>query len=354
MTLEKEIPVEKPFLKKLIIAVVVLLCIGGVGLGIFYYYIFGPNTRVAGERFYLYIPTGATFILVVDSLEHNKILKNSASFVKLSIKKGYTEKVKPGRYLITNNMSNNELINMLRSGRQSAINLTFNSVRTTPQLAGRLASALETDSVSLLRMLRDPHITKTYGFSPENILLMFIPNTYEVYWNTPPEKLLERMHKEYRHFWTKEREELAAKAGLSTIETGILASIVEMETIRNDEKPVIAGVYLNRLHRGIHLEADPTVIYALNDFTIKRVLKNHLNYRSPYNTYLNSGLPPGPITMPSVSSLDAVLNYRHHNYLFFCAKPDLSGYHSFARNLPEHIANARAYQNALDKMNIKQ
>jgi len=353
MTAKKKTPGKKSFLKKIIIATAVLLLAAGIAAGMFYYYVFGPNTRLDADNFYLYIPTGASFTQVVDSLEKNKVLRNPNSFVKLAIQKGYSKKVKPGRYLITNNMSNNALVNLLRSGHQSPVNLTFNSVRTTPQLAGRLAAALETDSISLLRMLRDKSITRSYGFSPDNILLMFIPNTYEVYWNTPAEKLLERMHQEYKHFWTNEKKALADKAGLSPLETGILASIVEMETIKNDEKPVVAGVYINRLQRGIHLEADPTVIFALNDFTIKRVLKKHLAFPSAYNTYLNAGLPPGPIAMPSVSSLDAVLHYRHHDYLFFCAKPDLSGYHSFARNLPEHMNNARAYQKALDNMNIK-
>ncbi len=344
---------KKSSLKKIFSIFIVLLILAAAGLGIFYYYVFGPNTTSPTEGFYLYIPTGAPFSQVMDSLEKNHILKNAASFSRLAERKGYTMKVKSGRYLITNNMSNNSLVNMLRAGKQSPVNLTFNSIRTITQLAGRLSTTIETDSLSLLKYLKDPENSRKYGFTPQTVLLMFIPNTYEVYWNTAPSKLFERMNQEYRRFWNSERRKLSENIGLTAIQVGVLASIVEMETNKADEKPVVAGVYMNRIQRGIALQADPTVIFALGDFSIKRVLQKDLEFNSPYNTYKHQGLPPGPIAMPSVSSLESVLNYKRHNYLFFCAKPDLSGYHSFAPTLAKHMANARAYQNALDKMNIK-
>ncbi len=250
-------------------------------------------------------------------------------------------------------MSNTQLVNRLRSGEQAPVSLIFNSIRTKQQLAGRIGKQLEADSVALLKLLNDKAFVKKLGFTADNILCLFIPNTYEFFWNTGPEQFISRMAKEYKRFWNEDRTGKLEKIGLKQSEASILASIVEMESTKNDEKPIIAGVYINRLKKGIKLEADPTLIFALGDFTIQRVLNKDLQFDSPYNTYKYAGLPPGPISLPSIVSIDAVLSPVHHNYLFFCAKADLSGYHNFSATLQQHIRYAREYQAALNKMNIK-
>jgi UPF0755 protein len=250
-------------------------------------------------------------------------------------------------------MSNNKLVNMLRAGKQVPVKLVFNNIRLKEQFAGKIGKQIEADSIQLLSLLNDQQTAAKYNFTKENFLCMFIPNTYEMYWNTSPERFIEKMNRQYNEFWTNERKLVAEGIGLKPEEVIILAAIVEQETIKDDEKPTVAGVYINRLKKGMPLEADPTLKYALGDFSIQRILNKDKLVNSPYNTYLNTGLPPGPICMPSVSSINAVLNYQHHQYIFFCAKEDRSGYHNFARTLDQHMNNARAYQRALDKINIR-
>ena len=331
----------------------VILVTAGLVIGSLTYRIWVPNTTTGEEGFYLYIPTGAKFEQVLDSLEKHHVLKNTAGFTWTATQKGYRKNVKSGRYLITSNMSNNSLVNMLRAGKQVPVNVVFNNIRLKEQFAGKIGRQLEADSNKLLALLKDPKLAAKYHFTRDNFLCMFIPDTYEMYWNITPERFIEKMNRQYKLFWNQEREKKAEEIGLKPEEVIILASIVEQETIKDDEKPVVAGVYLNRLKKGMPLEADPTLKYALGDFSIQRILNKDKLVNSPYNTYLNAGLPPGPICMPSVSSILAVLNYKHHNYIFFCAKDDLSGYHNFARTLDQHMQNARAYQHALDKINIK-
>jgi UPF0755 protein len=204
-----------------------------------------------------------------------------------------------------------------------------------------------------MQLMNNDSLARQYGFNTENFYSMFIPNTYEIWWNTSAEKFFERMHTEYSKFWTEERLNKAKAINLSPNEVSILASIVKGEAMHNDEMPKIAGLYLNRLERGILLQADPTVIFAAQDFTIRRVLNKHLAIPSPYNTYLNKGLPPGPITLPSIASIDAVLNFQKHEYIYMCAKDDFSGYHNFAKTMTEHLINARKFQHALNERNIK-
>jgi UPF0755 protein len=249
-------------------------------------------------------------------------------------------------------MSNNELINMLRSGRQEPVSLTFNNLRTEKQLAKRLDSQLEMDSKSIMEFFNSDSVAKAYGFDKYTLKCLFIPNTYEVYWNISVKDLFDRMQKEYNDFWSNKRVRHAESLGMSKAEIITLASVVNEETRKDDEKKRIAGVYVNRLEKGMRLQADPTVVYAVGNFSIQRVLKKHYRIDSPFNTYKYGGLPPGPICFPEISSIDAVLNYEKHNYLYFCAKPDFSGYHNFAKTLKQHNRNAELYRRELNKRKI--
>jgi UPF0755 protein len=235
---------------------------------------------------------------------------------------------------------------------QEPVNLTFNNIRNMESLAGRLSSQLMTDSLSLLEALTNPDIVAGYGFNSQTFGAMFIPNTYQVYWDTSVKGLTDRMKKEYDAFWNSNRKKRAEEIGLTPLEVSTLASIVEEEATYADEYPIVAGLYLNRIKRGMRLEADPTVKFAVGDPTLRRILFKHLEVESPYNTYKNDGLPPGPIRIPSIQGIDAVLNPVSHNYLFMCAKDDLSGRHNFAVTHAEHARNARAYQRALNERRI--
>ncbi len=337
---------------KLIILIGVIL-LAGIVTAIFYAhryynYIYSPNVELGiKETDYIYIPTDSDYDDVLAILMENKILLNNESFDFVAEKKNYPSRIMPGRYKIENGMSNNELVDLLRSGHQTPVNLTFISLRTKEIFAARVADFIEADSSDLISLLKDPEILEKYGFNEYTIKSMFIPNTYQFYWNTSAEKFLERMSREYKNFWTEERLKKAGQIGLSPVEVSILASIIEAETQKNDEKARMAGVYINRLKRGWKLQADPTVVFALGDFTIRRVLFEHLKIDSPYNTYKYEGLPPGPINIPSIASIDAVLNYEKHSYMYFCASENFTGYHNFAVTLREHNANAARYHQAL-------
>jgi UPF0755 protein len=289
---------------------------------------------------------------VLNELTSKGWLKNEQSFDWLAGMKKYPQKVKPGRYRLKDGMSNNALINMLRSGAQEPVKLVLFGIRKKEELAGRVAKKLEADSIAMLDALNHPVQLQKLGLTPESVLTLFIPNTYELYWNTSPEEFLHRMAKEYKNFWTADRKQKAAALGLSQTEVSVLASIVQSETNQPDDKPIIAGVYLNRLHCNMPLEADPTLVWAMNDFSIKRVLNEHKRIESPYNTYKYAGLPPGPITLPTMESLDAVLNAPTHKYIYFCAKEDFSGYSNFAETLKQHMENARKYQRELSRRGI--
>jgi UPF0755 protein len=261
--------------------------------------------------------------------------------------------MKTGRYAVTPGMNNIDLIKTLRRGTQEPVRITFNSVRTVEDLAERLSAQLMTDSEDLMALLGDPDYCATMGFTPQTIAAMFIPNTYEIYWNISAENLLRRMKREYDAFWTDARVLRAQRIGLSPLQISVLASIVEEESAATDEYPVIAGLYINRLHRGIPLQADPTVKFALGDVSLQRILNEHLTVDSPYNTYLHTGLPPGPLRIPSITGLDAVLNYSKHNFLYMCAREDFSGRHNFAATLAEHNRNAERYRSALNRKGIR-
>jgi UPF0755 protein len=301
----------------------------------------------------LFIPSNASFQDVVSLLDEQGILSNIPSFIWTAKQKKYTKKIKSGRYLIKNGMSNNDVVNLLRSGSQTPVNVTFNNIRNLDQFTSVISKQLELDSTQLKNAFIDSTFLNSVKLNQYNVVSLFIPNTYEFYWNVSLENFMSRMVSEHYRFWTKERLEKANKINLSPSEVSTLASIVQKETLKRDEQPVVAGLYLNRLRKRMKLESDPTVIFALNDFTIKRVLKVDTIFKSPYYTYLNRGLPPGPITIPSIRALDSVLNSEKHDYIFMCAKEDFSGYHNFAINYAQHLKNADKYRTALNNKGIK-
>lgn len=338
--------------KIIIILIILIISIISFNIYISYRKIFSPNIITKNKKStYIYIPTGSTFNDLLQILSDNNLLKNRTSFIWVAEKKKF-KKIRPGRYLIKNGMNNNELINLLRSGMQSPVNVTINVIRNKEELASSISKQIEADSISLINLLNDNKFLKKYGFTSENVLSMFLPDTYEFYWNTDALGFFKRMNKEYKKFWNDELINKAKKINLSPIEISILASIVQLETSKEDEMPLIAGVYLNRLKKGMRLEADPTLLYASNDFNASRVLEKHKKNDSPYNTYKYSGLPPGPICTPYKSTIKAVLNYKKHNYLYFCAKEDFSGYHNFATTYSQHINNAIKYRKELNKRKI--
>lgn len=264
----------------------------------------------------------------------------------------YGSHIHPGRYATGDGVSTFRLIRNLRGGRQSAVELVIPVVHTMNDLAGRLSQQLEADSATLAATFKDGKVLTPLGVDTATVPCLFIPNTYEVYWDITPQKLMQRMKKEHDAYWTSARKQQAKAAGLTPDEAYTLASIVEQESANEGERPMIAGMYLNRLHQGMKLQADPTVKYALHDFALRRIMINHLSVNSPYNTYRNVGLPIGPICIPSLNAIQSVLNYTHHNYIYMCAKEDFSGTHNFAATYEEHTANAKRYAEALNKRGI--
>lgn len=301
---------------------------------------------------YVFVPTGSDFSDLTDSLISLNAIKNINSFKKTAVLKKFKD-VHPGRYKLLKGMTNNSLVNMLRAGKQSPVKLTFNNIRTLEELTSKVSKFIEADSMELIELLKNTSFIDDYDFNDKTIIGMFIPNTYEFYWNTSAKKFFKKMNTEYLKFWNDARTKKAKKLNLSKKEISVLASIVQAEQREhNSEKAKIAGLYINRIKRGMLLQSDPTLIFASGDFTKKRVLNKDKEIDSPYNTYKYIGLPPGPINMPEISSLDAVLNYEKHNYIFMCAKEDFSGYHNFAINARQHGINARKYQRALNKKKI--
>jgi UPF0755 protein len=290
--------------------------------------------------------------MVLDSLKKHDLLLELESFEFTASLKKYQTSIKPGRYKITSNMSNTELINKLRIGAQDPVRLVIFGIRKKEDIAGKLSKKFPVDSAEILNLLNDNTFLNNLGFNTENVLAMFIPNTYDIFWNTSAKKILERFSVEFKFFWSATRRSKAMALDMSPIEIITLASIVQSETNMPQDKPMIAGVYINRLKQGIPLEADPTLVWALNDFTIKRVLNVHKEIESPYNTYKYKGLPPGPITIPTPETIDAVINYTKHEYIYFCAREDFSGYSNFAKTYNEHLLNARKYQKALNERGI--
>jgi UPF0755 protein len=335
-----------------IFIVIVVAVVGYVGFRK-YSKLYAPSVDL-GElnHTFINIPTGSTYADVLKIIEKTGYVADIDDFKWVSSRMGYPQSVKPGRYMLKNNMSNRTLVAILRSGQQTPVRLTFIGFRTPQQLAQRVSSQIEADSAEIVKAFASSEIVKQYGFTKQTFISMFIPNTYEFFWNTSAKGFFDRMKKEHDAFWSGTRDKKAIEIGLDRIKVSTLASIVEEETVKVDERPRVAGVFMNRLQKGMPLQADPTVKFAVGDFSIRRILKKHLQVDSPYNTYRNKGLPPGPINAPSISSINAVLNYEKHQYLYFCAKPDYSGYHSFARTLAEHNRNAKVYQDFLNRERI--
>jgi UPF0755 protein len=336
-------------LKLLAIAVFAILC-GIAFLG--YRLLYSPDFQ-GEDTTYIYIDRETSFEKVCDDLVKLSNCKRIKDLVFLAEKLHYPEEMKTGKYAVDPNMSHLDLINRLRRGQQTTVRVTFNNIRLANDLAESLAGQLMVTKEEIVSLLRNKEFCNSLGFSPTTIPAMFIPNTYEMYWNISAETLLSRMRREYDAFWNEKRKEKADIAGLTPVEASILASIVEEETAATDEYPVIAGLYINRLKKGMLLQADPTVKFAVGDFTLRRILDKHTQVKSPYNTYIYTGLPPGPIRIPSIKAIEGVLNYMHNNYLYMCAREDRSGRHNFAATLKEHNRNAARYHAELNRRRIR-
>lgn len=318
----------------------------------FYQLFYGANVLTEAEPREILIDYDDNFDSLRNHLYNEGVIEDALSFSFVAKVLKYPDLVKPGVYRLDSKMTNLAAIRMLRSGDQTPVNITFNNVRYKSDLTEKITSGIGLKPAEFEALLNDDVYLEQYGFNSENVMAMFIPNTYEVYWTVSAESLFERMNKEYTAFWTPEKKAKAEELGLTPVEVSALASIVQDESIMTDEKPTIAGLYLNRLNKNMLLQADPTVKYALGDFAIQRVLTADTKVDSPYNTYRYRGLPPGPINLPSISSLNAVLNYEDHSYIYMCAKEDFSGYHRFAKTLAEHNRNARLFQQALNNRRI--
>ena len=324
----------------------------GVFFLYFVYILFAPNiSPKSAEKTYLCIPDSSSLEQVVILLANEADISNTMAFKQVAALLRYS-KIRPGRYEIKSGMNNFQLIRILRSGRQTPVKLTFNNIRTKEQLAGRLSTQLMADSASILAVLNDTALLAKDSLNPNTSIALFIPNTYEVFWDMDAMELYNRMKKEYNSFWTNERKAKAAAIPLTPVQVSTLASIVEEETNGKSERPMVAGLYINRLRIDMPLQADPTLKFAVGDFSIKRLTLEHILKISPYNTYRNHGLPPGPIRVASPNGIDAVLNYVQHKYIFMCAKETLNGEHNFVVTYAEHQANAKKYQKALDDRKI--
>lgn len=335
---------------------VVLILLLGISAGGYYaytlyQYIFSPN--IAGNTpAVVYIRTGVTVDDLKDTLDKYAILETFNGFDWVAKQMSFSGTVKPGRYVLRPGMHNRAIIGLFRSGAQEAILLPIVKKRTLPDLATYIAERLMLSAEPLLQTFQHQAILDSLGVTREQVLGLFLTDSYQLYWTTSAEEVLFRMKQEYDAFWTPERVQLAANKGLTPMEAIILASIVEEETAQEPEKARVAGLYLNRLDKGWKLQADPTVKYAVGDFTLRRVLYAHLETPSPYNTYLHQGLPPGPICIPFKSTIEAVLHAEDHDYMYMCAKADFSGYHNFARTARQHAINKQAYTRALNQRSI--
>lgn len=328
-----------------------LLLIGIACAGTIYYLLFAPQFHPA-KTAYVYIDRDDTADSIYNKVEKAGNPGNFTGFRWMAQWRDYPRQIHTGRYAIRPNENVYHVFSRLYRGYQEPMNLTIGSVRTVERLVRSVGKQLMVDSAEIARLMNDSAVLQRLGYTPETLPCLFIPETYQVYWDMSAEDFLERMQKEHRKFWNRERLDKAASIGLTPEEVCTLASIVEEETNNNAEKPMVAGLYINRLHSGMPLQADPTIKFALQDFGLRRITNAHLNIDSPYNTYLNPGLPPGPIRIPSPVGLDAVLNYTRHNYLYMCAKEDFSGTHNFASNYSDHMKNARKYWKALNERKI--
>lgn len=337
-------------MRKVILGVLLVAVLGSLIAAFIGWKIYGVNTVHTSDKI-IYINSGSSFDDVLETLDTAFIISDKSSFEKVASLMKYNN-VKSGRYSIPSEMSNKDLVSLLRSGVQEPIDLVISHGRTLGDIASAIGNQMEVDSAELQAAILNERFLDKVNLEESNVISMIVPNTYQMYWDAPAEKILDRLAKEYDVYW-KKREAQLAQLSMTKLEVSTLASIVESESQHKPERPTIAGVYLNRLKSNIPLQADPTVVYAVGDFTIRRVLNKHLEVDSPYNTYKYNGLPPGPICMPSISSLDAVLNAENHDYLFFCAKPGYNAGHSFAKTNAQHERNARVYRRWLSNEGIR-
>lgn len=329
-------------------SIIIAICVVAIGI----YYMFFTGMSRSGEDTYLYIDSDDNVDSVYQKLSPISTKHSLWAFKQLARYKSYGDHIKTGRYEIGSHGAL-QTFRYVRNGIQAPVNVTINSVRTTERLAKDISKKLMMSRDELYKALNDSATCAEYGYTPKTIIAMFIPNTYDFYWNISVKTLLERMKRENEKFWTFERLEKAKNADLSPIEVVTLASIVDEETANVDEMPMIAGMYINRLRIDMPLQADPTVKFANGDFEARRIYNSMLRVDNPYNTYKYKGLPPGPIRLPSLQAVDAVLNFVHHDYLYMCAKEDFSGTHNFAKTYSEHQQNAAKYAKALNERGIK-
>jgi len=335
--------------KKLVFGILLIIILVG---GYAAWQVFGPTVS-APESKYFYIRTGTAYNEVRQSLIDQKIISNTWFFDLLSKQLKYPSKVKAGRYQVKNGSSLLSLLRMLRAGNQAPVNLVIIKLRLKEDLAQKIAANFECDSASVMAVLNDPKTAAAYNVNSNTFMTTVIPNSYSIFWNTPPQKIIDKLYKEKEKFWTPERLSKAKAINLTPEQVYTMASIVEEETNKEKDKGLIASVYMNRMNTGIKLQADPTVKFAMKNFALKRIRFVHLSYDSPFNTYINAGLPPGPICTPSTKTIDAVLNAPQTNYIYFVAKPDWSGLSNFTQSYEEHLVNAKNYQHFLDSVNIK-
>ncbi|MCL1934110.1 MAG: endolytic transglycosylase MltG [Candidatus Azobacteroides sp.] len=344
---------SKSFRRKIVFGMLaIFILITGTIAGTLFIKVVSPAFKT-DKITYLCIDEKKDYEALLNQLETESQIKDIRLFDRLASIMKYPQNIKSGRYEIKPQLNYLELIRMLRNGNQTPVKLTFNNIRLKKDFAERVGSQLMFGEELLLNNLNQPEVCQSLGFDTTTVMCMFIPNTYEIYWTISVTQFLDRMKKEYDRFWTADRLKKAHELSLSPVEVSVLASIVEEETADKSEYPIVAGLYINRLRKGMLLQADPTVKFAVGDFELRRILFAHLDIDSPYNTYKNFGLPPGPIRIPSIAGIDAVLNYTHHNYLYMVAKEDFSGRHNFAVTLSEHNRNADKYRQALNRNNIR-
>lgn len=344
--------------KRLLYLLGLLLVIGVVGIAYLYQRFIVRASVPSGlpeSAYVVLIPTGSNFEQVMDSLTAHGLVRDEPLFRQLSDRMNYRrDPMRAGRFRLQPGMRMHEMIRHLRGGKQEPVDLVLTNERLPENVAAKAARFIEPDSLALLTFFRESDYIAELGYTPETLMSLFIPNTYEFFWNTSPRGFVERMQQEHERFWaSSNRRKKAEQLGMTPAEVYTLASIVEKETLRNDEKRRMAGVYLNRLQKNMLLQADPTSVFATRDFATKRVTNYHTEFDSPYNTYRYKGLPPGPIAMASIASIDAVLTAENHDYLFFCAKGDGSGYHNFARTLAQHNRNAQIYRQNLKARGLR-
>ncbi len=334
-------------MRKFIIGLLALVVVAGAAFLYGRWLFYGAAVE---QEYHLYIYRSTDYAAVADSVR--RMVRHPKAFDLYARRLDLEHTFKPGHYLLTPGQSVIAVARTLKLGLQTPVDVTINNVKIPAHLAGKLARQFEADSVAFLRALTSPALAREVGFDSLTLFSMFLPDTYEFYWTATPEEVVHRLRKEYDRFWTPERDKARERSGLSRLEVMTLASIVYEETRKSDEMPRVAGVYINRLRKGIPLQADPTIKYAMQNFKLRRILKAYLKTPSPYNTYINKGLPPSPICMPGRDAIEAVLGYEQHEYLFFCARATFDGYHNFARTYKEHLVNARAYAAELNRRKI--